>query len=98
MDARGDAQDEDSAPNKDSDEYAAAESEDEIVYQTVLQSSIKIRTRSKSRKVNIPEALMCSLRMNYLARSSAWHRVRIHASQAPLRASGYARYFRRNSN
>ena len=52
--------DEDSASEKDGDGYAAAESEDELVFETISQSPLTNRTRSKSRKVMIPDTLMCS--------------------------------------
>ena len=42
---------EDSALDNDGDKYAAAESEDDIVDETVRPSPMKIRTRSKSQKV-----------------------------------------------
>ncbi len=51
-DARGDAQDvpmdEDSALDKEGDGYAAAESEDELVFKTILQSLMTNQTRSMS--------------------------------------------------
>ena len=75
MDQQGDAQEdqiaddstpelesdsEDSASDKEGDECTAAESEDNIVDETVSPSPTKIRTRSKSRKVIIPAPVMCS--------------------------------------
>ncbi len=78
------------------DEYAAAESNDEIVDKTIPQSPIKNRTWSKSRKLNVPEALMCSGSEDELPHSQP--RQRIHASPAPLRAVGHAIYFLCNSN
>ncbi len=54
-DAQGDAQDvpmdEDSAWDRDGDGYAAAESEDEIVFETIPQAPMTNQTRSKSPKV-----------------------------------------------
>ena len=50
----------DSASDSDSDLCAAAESEDEIVDETVHPSSRKNRTRSKPRKVVISDPIMCS--------------------------------------
>jgi hypothetical protein len=51
-DAQGDAQDipidEDSASDKDVDEYAAAEAEDEIVFKTIPQNPRTNQTRNKS--------------------------------------------------
>jgi hypothetical protein len=68
----------------------------EIVDETVLQSPMKNQTRNKSRKVVIPEALVCSDSEDDLPRPQP--RKRIHASPAPLLAGGHAKYFRRNSN
>ncbi len=52
--AQGDAQyvpmDEDSASDKDGDEYAAAESEDEIVFKTIPQSPMIDQTRKQVSK------------------------------------------------
>jgi hypothetical protein len=42
--------DEGSALDKDDDAYAAADSEDEIVFETIQQSPMTNWTRSKSRK------------------------------------------------
>jgi hypothetical protein len=54
-DARVDAQDvlmdEDKASDKEGDGYAAADSEDELVFETNPQSPITNQTRSKSQKV-----------------------------------------------
>ena len=50
----------DSASDKDGDEYAATEPEDGIVDETVSPSPKKIRTRSKTKKVNIPTPVICS--------------------------------------
>jgi hypothetical protein len=74
----------------------AAKSDDDIVDETILQSSTKYRSRSKSRKVLVSEALMCSDSEDELPRPqpSKLHR----ASPASLRAGGHAKYFRRNSN
>ncbi len=44
--------------DKDGDECSAAESDEEIVDETIPQSQMKNRTRSKSRKVIVPEALI----------------------------------------
>ncbi len=58
-DARGDAQhvpmDEDSASDKEGGGYAAAESIDELVFETSPQSQMTNKTRSKSRKVIITD-------------------------------------------
>ena len=83
---------EDSASESDSDVCAAAESEDEFVDETVQPCPM----RSKSRKVVIPEALMCSDAKDELPRPQ--RRKRNHASPAALRAGKHAKYFRRNSN
>ncbi len=68
--------DEGGASDKDGDEYKAAESVDEIVFETIPQSPMTNWTRSKSQKVIIPDALMCSdseesVRTNYLACSDS---------------------------
>ncbi len=59
-DARSDREDvpmdEDSASVKEGNGYAAAESEDELVFETVPQSPMTNQTRSKSRKVIITDA------------------------------------------
>jgi hypothetical protein len=74
--ARGDAQgvvmDEDSASDKDGDEYAAAESEDELLIEKIPQSPVTNRTRIKSRKVVIPDALVCSDLCVHLPHLSSW--------------------------
>jgi hypothetical protein len=74
-DALGDAQDvpmdEDSALDKEGDVYAAADLEDDLVFETILQSPMTNRTKGKSRKVIIADPLMSSdsLRTTRLARS-----------------------------
>ncbi len=45
---------EDSVPDEDGNECVAAESDEEIVDETLCQSPMKNRTRSKSRKVLLP--------------------------------------------
>ncbi len=49
-------EEEDSASDRDGDECAAAESDEEIVNETILQSPMKIQTRCKSYQVILPEA------------------------------------------
>ena len=90
------SENEDSASDNDSNECAAAESEDEIVDGTVPQSPMKNRTRIKSRKVVIPEALTCSDSEDELPRPQP--RKHNRASPAPLKAGGHSKYFQRNSN
>ena len=51
---------EDSALDKDGDEYAEAKTDDGIVDETVSPSPKKIRTRSKTQKVNLPDPIICS--------------------------------------
>ncbi len=96
-DARDDAQDapmdEESASDKDGDGYAAAESEDELVFET---SSMTNRTRTKSRKVIITDALMSSDSEDELPRPQPCRHI--HASPAPPSAGGHTKYFRRHSN
>jgi hypothetical protein len=85
MDQQGDAQEdpitndsapewksenEDSASDKEGDEYAADESDDDIVDATVSPSPMKNRTRSKAQKVTIPEPPL-NLRTKYLAHGLA---------------------------
>ena len=89
------SENEDSASDKDGDECAAAESDDEIAGETVAPSPMKDRTRSKSRKVVIPDALMCSDTEEEFSRPQP--RKRNHASPALLRAGGHAKYFRISS-
>ena len=101
MDWQGDAQEdqtaEDSTPeletnsvdcssDKEGDEHAAAESEDEIVDETIPPSPGKVRTRSKARKVIIPAPVMCSDSEDEEHRPRP--RKRTNASPAPLRAGG----------
>ena len=51
----------DSASDKDGDEYAAVESEDDdIVDETVRPSPMKMLTRSKTRQPVMPDPVMCS--------------------------------------
>ncbi len=85
------SENEDSASDQGGDKCIAAESEDEIVDGTVPQSPMKNRTRIKSRKVVIPEALTCSDSEDELPRPQ--RRKSNHASPAPLRASGHAKNF-----
>ncbi len=82
--------------DEDGDECVAAESDEEIVDETIRQSPMKNRTRSKSRKVVVPEPLLPSESEDEKHRPQP--RKRNRASPAPLRAGGHARYFRRNSN
>ncbi len=64
--------------------------------ETLHQSQIKNRTRSKSRKVVVPEPLLPSASEGKGPRPQL--RKHSRASPAPLRAGGHAKYFRRNSN
>ncbi len=83
-----DPEPEDSALDKDGNECAAAKSDEEIVDEN--------RTRSKSLKVVEPEPLLPSDSEDEGPRQQLCKRK--SASPAPLRAGGYARYFRRISN
>ena len=87
----------DSASDKDGDEYAAAELEDDTVDETVSPSPKKMLTRSNGRKVlKIPDALICSDPEDEEPRPR--QRKRTHASPAPQHAGGAtSKYFRRNS-
>jgi hypothetical protein len=88
--------DKESASDKDGDGYAAAESEDELVLETIPQSSMTNWTRIKSRKVIITDALMSSDSEDELP--SPQPRKHMHASRAPPSAGGHTKYFLRNSN
>jgi hypothetical protein len=55
-----DPEPEDSVLDEDGDECAAAESDEEIVGETIQPSLIKKRIRSKSRKIVVPEPLLPS--------------------------------------
>ena len=93
---RSENEDSASDSDSDSDECAAAESEEDIVDEIVQPSQMKHRTRNKSRRVALPEPLTCSDSEDELPRLQS--RKRNYASPAALRADGYAKYFRRNSN
>ena len=80
------------ASDKEGHECAAAESDDDIVEETVSPSQMKNQTRSKARKVTIPVPIMCAD-----SEDEEHYRKRTHASPAPLRAGGISKYFRRNS-
>ncbi len=86
---------EDSASDKEGNECAAAESDDDIMDETILQSPVKNRTRSKSRKVGVHEALMCSDSEDELPCQQPSKRHR--ASPAPLWVGGHSKYFKCNS-
>jgi hypothetical protein len=73
-----------------------AESDEDIVDETLQQSPIKNSTRSKSRKVVVPEPLLLSDSEDEEHRPQPSKRNR--ASPATPRASGHARYFRHSSN
>ena len=111
MDQQGDAQEhhytedspprlepysDDSASDKDGNEYAAVESEEEIVDKTVRPSPMKMRPRSKTRQLVIPASIMCSDSEDDEPRPR--QRKRNHTIATPLRAGGTSKYFRRNSN
>ncbi len=110
-DARGEAQDvptmddltneqapeyEDNASDKHGDECAAAESEEEIMDETIQQSPMENQTRSKSRMVILPEAFMCSDSEDEPPRQQP--RKCNCASPAQLRTGGHAKYFQRKLN
>ena len=50
----------DGASDKDEQEHVQAESEEEVVDETIRPSPTKMRTRSKTLKPVIPEAIICS--------------------------------------
>ena len=84
----------DSAPDKDGDEYAAVESEDEIVDETVCPSPIIMRTRSKTQHCQqtvIPDSIMCSDTEDDEPRPR--QRKRNHTIATPLRAGGTSKYY-----
>ncbi len=74
----------------------AAESEDEIVFETIPHSPMTNGTKSKSRKVLIPDALMYSDPEDELPRLQ--QRKHTHTSPALPSVDGHTKYFRRNSN
>ncbi len=85
-----------SALDEDGDECIAAESDEEIVDETLCQSLMKNNTRSKSQKVVVPAPPLPS------DSEDEEHRQQPHkrdcASPASVRAGGHARYFICNSN
>jgi hypothetical protein len=85
----------DGASDNDEQEHVHAESEDEIVDETIRPSPTKMRTRSKTRKPVIPESIMCSDPEDDEPRPRQRRRTRVVGT--PLRA-GTSKYFRRNSN
>ena len=82
----------------DSDIYdcAAAGLEDDTVEEAFGTNPMRNCTRSRSKKVVIPEPLMPSETENTESRPPCSKRN--HASHCVLSASGHARYFHRNSN
>ena len=111
MDQQGDAQEhqyaedspprlesysDDSASDNDGDEYAAVESEEEIVDETVRPSLMKMRTRSKTRQPVIPDSIICSDTEDEEPRPR--QRKRNHTIATPLRAGATSKYFPRSSN
>ena len=72
-----------------------AESEEEIVDETIRQSPTKMRTRSKSSKQVLPEPVIC---FDTEDDEYPRQRKRTLAIATPLRAGGTSKYFRRNSN
>ncbi len=88
--------DEDSALDKVDNGYAAAESEDGLVFKTIPQSPMTNRTGRKSRKVTIPNTFMSFDSEDELPRTQP--RKHIHASPVPPSVGGHTKYFRQNSN
>ena len=87
----------DGASDDDDKHCEAVESECSIVDETVRPSPMKMRTRSKARRVYVePEAIMCSDVEDDEPRPR--QRKRNPAITTPLRAGGTSKYFRRNSN
>ena len=87
----------DGASDDDDKHCEAVESECSIVDETVRSSPMKMRTRSKARRVYVePEAIMCSDVEDDEPRPR--QRKRNPAITTPLRAGGTSKYFRRNSN
>ena len=85
-----------SVSDENGDECVAAESDEEIVDETLRQSQMKNRTRSKSRKVIVPEPLIPSDSEDDECRPQQCKSNR--ASPAPERAGRKAKYIRRSSN
>jgi hypothetical protein len=88
--------DEGSDSDKDGDECAAAESDPEIMDETIKSSLMLHRIRITYQKVTLPVPSMCSDPEDELPRPQL--RKRNRAGPFPLRAGGHAKYFRRNSN
>jgi hypothetical protein len=82
--------------DEDGGECVAPESDEEIVDETLCQSPMKDSTRSKSRKVIVPEPLIPSDSEDDVCRPQQCKRNR--ASPAPERAGRKAKYIRRRSN
>ena len=113
MDQQGDAQEDqqaedpppgfepysdDSASDKDGNEYEAVESECDIVDETVRPNPMEMRTRSKFRSTFVvPDSIICSDTEDDESRPR--QRKRNHTIAAPLRAGGTSnlKYFRCNS-
>ncbi len=82
--------------DEDGGKCVAPESDEEIVDETHYQSPMKNRTRSKSRKVVVPEPLIPSFSEDDVCRpQQCKHNC---ASPAPVRARRKAKYIRRSSN
>jgi hypothetical protein len=75
--------------------YFIRESDEEVVDEMLYQSPMKNSTRSKSRKVVVPEPLILSDSEDEEDRPQQCKRNR--ASPAPLRAGIKAKFFRRGS-
>ncbi len=82
--------------DKEGNKRAAAESNDDIVDETIPMSPMKNRTRSKSSRVVLPEEIMCPEPVDEPPRPQPSKRHR--ASPALLRAGGQAKYFQHNPN
>ena len=74
----------DGASDNDEQEHVHAESEDEIVDETIRPSPTKMRTRSKTRKLVISEAIICFDTEDDEPRPR--QRKRTHVVGTPLRA------------
>ncbi len=82
--------------DEDGDECIVAESDEEIMDETLRQSLMKNHTRSKSWKVVVPRPLLLSYFEDEEHRPQPSKRN--FASPAPLRAGGHARFCRHSSN
>ena len=88
----------DSTLDDEGDQFAAAEPEDDIVDETASPSPMKNSTRSKSKKVIIPDLSPVMYSDPEVEEPRPRQHKRTHDSPAQILAGGTSKYFRRNSN